>query len=188
MSFSVFKANMFSYMSNQGGIGSYEEFAEKITNEYDLCIKRGKQTTNNIPISAPKKSAMESAVILACRKNFSFQEGLHTFVDDIGNASIKYWTGAKLVVNIPPPIPALGAILNVTTTQAYVTNPGIWSPTGPDSPTNDIMDFLDKLVGGIQKHITTIQGSYDTLSQYPGFPLVPIAPGVRPWKGWTIPG
>jgi hypothetical protein len=41
MSFQTFKANMNSYMSNQGGIGSYNNFALKLTTEYDMCIKRG---------------------------------------------------------------------------------------------------------------------------------------------------
>jgi len=188
MSFSVFKANMFSYMNNQPSISSYEDWAAKFTTEYDLCIKRGKQTTNNIPISQPKKSDMESAVINVCKKHLSYQEGPRNFVDDLGNASIKYWTGAKLVVGIPPPIPALGAIVNVTSTAAYVTNPGTWSPTGPDNPTENIMDFLDKFIGGAKQHITTVQGQYDTISNYPGFPLVPPSPGIRPWKGWTVPG
>lgn len=187
MSFSLFKANMFSYMSNQQGVGSYEAWSAKITSEYDQAIKRGKQTTNFGPISLGKKGDMESACVSVCEQYFNKQDGVHTFVDDIGKASIKYWTGAKLVT-IVPPIPAIGAVLNVASTAAYVTNPGTWSPTGPDNPTLNIMDFLNKLVSGFTLHLTTVQGNYDTMSQYPGFPVVPIAPGVRPWKGWTVPG
>jgi hypothetical protein len=187
MSFSLFKANMYSYMSNQSGVGSYEDWSAKITNEYDQAIKRGKQTTNQGPIATGKNSAMESACVRACESYFAKQDGLHTFVDEIGKASIKYWTGAKLVT-IVPPIPAIGAIVNIASTAAYVTNPGTWSPTGPDAPTLNIMQFLNKLVGGFTVHLTTVQGNYDTISNYPGFPVVPPAPGVRPWKGWLVPG
>ena len=109
------------------------------------------------------------------------------FVDEIGKASIKYWQGATLQLIIPP-IPAIGAIVNVSSTAAYVTNPGQWIPTGPDNQTTNTMDFLNKLVGGFQKHLPSIQGNYDTISNYPGFPVVPPAPGVRPWKGWLVTG
>lgn len=187
MSWSLFKANMFSYMNNQPGVGSYEDWSAKIASEYDQAIKRGKQISNMGPIAVGKNAAMESACISVCRSYISKQESLHFFVDEIGKASINYWEGATLQLIIPP-IPAIGAIVNVASTAAYVTNPGQWIPTGPDNQTTNTMDFLNKLVGGFQKHLPSIQGNYDTISNYPGFPVVPPAPGVRPWKGWLVPG
>lgn len=188
MSFSLFKASMFMYMSNQSGIGSSDEFAKKLTDEYDMCIRRGFQSINNIPLQKPNKSIMLNLAKIACKKAFAVQQGPHSFVDDLGKAVVGYWTGGQLVTGIPPIIPADGAVSNITTTSASVTNPGNWSPTGPESPTNDINDFLNKLVNGMKQHITTVSGIYITVSMYPGFPMVPPAPGIRTWTGWTVPG
>ena len=41
MSFSIFKQSMKMYMQNQDGITSSDDLAKKITQEYDMCIKRG---------------------------------------------------------------------------------------------------------------------------------------------------
>ena len=47
MSVSIFKSNLLRYMQNQSGINKFEDFAEKLTSEYDLLIKSGFQTINN---------------------------------------------------------------------------------------------------------------------------------------------
>jgi len=188
MSFSLFKTSMFVYMSNQSGVSSYNDFAKKLTDEYDMCIRRGFQTTNNIPLQKPNKQIMQTLATVACQKAFAVQEGPHSFIDDLGKAVVGYWTGGQLVTGIPPIIPADGAIANITSTAAMVTNPGNWSPTGPEFPTNNINDFLNKLVNGMKIHLTTVSGIYITVSMYPGFPTVPPAPGIRSWKGWTVPG
>ena len=47
MSVSIFKNNLLRYMQNQPGIKQFEDFAEKLTSEYDLLIKSGFQTINN---------------------------------------------------------------------------------------------------------------------------------------------
>lgn len=187
MSFSIFKASMFSYMSNQSGVISYADFANKLTKEYDMCIRRGFQTTNNIPIQKSNNAGMLTLVTLACQKAFAAQQGPYSFIDDIGKGVIMYWTGAQLITGIPPVIPADGAVSNISTTSAMVTNPGSWSPGGPESPTNDINQFLDKLISGMQSHISTVSGLYMTISLYPGFPTVPPAPGIRTWTGWDVP-
>lgn len=188
MSFSLFKSNMAAYMSNPEGIISYAQFAKKLTDEYDMCIRRGLQTTNNIPIQKTNKPGMLTMVTIACQRAFSVREGRHTFIDDIGKGCVLYWTGGALVTGIPPIIPATGAVTNISTTSASVTNPGTWSPVGPEFPTNDVNEFLDKLISAMKNHITTVSGLYITISLYPGFPIVPPAPGIRTWKGWTISG
>ena len=55
MSWKIFKNNMSLYMKNQGGIKSSDDFAEKLTNEYDMCVRRGLQTANQVPIMTPNK-------------------------------------------------------------------------------------------------------------------------------------
>ena len=64
MSFSIFKQSMMSYMQNQDGIDSFSDFAKKITSEYDMCIRRGLQTINNIPIQTPNDQLMQRFVDL----------------------------------------------------------------------------------------------------------------------------
>lgn len=187
MSFAIFKQNMLSYMQNQGSIDSYNDFATKLTTEYDMVVRTGFQTINNIPLAKDNKKLMESMVKLACATSLTKTEGKHSFIDDIGKGVIGYWTGATLVTGIPPIIPATGAIQNLTSFSAFVTNPGTFPKVGLLIPTDDSSVFLDRLIQAMQQHITTIQGMYITLSMYPGFPLIPPAPGIRTFTGFTIP-
>jgi hypothetical protein len=186
MSFAIFKKSMLGYMKNQDGIKSTNDFAKKITQEYDMCVRRGSQTVNLIPISTPNTKLMETLVNLACQISLGKQKGTHTFADDIGKAVLGYWTGATLVVGIPPIIPAPGSMMNISTTAAMVTSPGTWTPVGSLNPTDDSGLFLDKLIASMQIHVTTIMGLYMTVSMYPGSPPF-VAPGVLPWTGFTIP-
>ena len=186
MSFSIFKSSMMSYMKNQDGIDAFPDFAQKITSEYDMCIRRGLQTVNNIPIQTPNVALMQTLVTLACTTAIAKQKGKHTFADDIGKGVLGYWTGGTLVTGIPPIIPAPGSMLNITSTAAMVTTPGTWTPVGPLSPTDDSGVFLDRLISSMQVHLTTIQGMYMTMSLYPGAPPV-TAPGVLTWTGFTVP-
>ncbi len=110
----------------------------------------------------------------------------HTFGDDIGKAVIVYWTGATLVVGIPPVIPATGAVSNITTTAAVCLSPGSWTPMGPLNPIDDSMNFLNRLAGSMQSHLPTTTHMYNTVSIYPGAPP-PVAPGVLISPGYTVP-
>lgn len=186
MSFTTFKQQMNNYMTNQDGIGSFGDFAKKITQEYDLAIKRGFQTVNSIPISAGNTAGMENLVNIACTVALSKTGGLHTFGDDIGKGVVMYWTGATLITGIPPVIPATGAIQNVTTTAAVCMIPGSWTPMGPLNPIDDSNIFLGRLVASMMSHLPTTQFMYNTLSIYPGAPP-PVAPGVLISPGYTVP-
>jgi len=151
MSFQVFKTNMSLWMQSPdklatGNAESYEDFATKLTEEYDLAAKSGFQTINLVKISKGNTELMKSLIIVACLKSLSVQSGRHTFVDDIGKAVVGYWTGAQLQSGLPPLIPAIGAIRNISTIYAFCTSPGTWSPFGPTDPTDDSETFLDILI------------------------------------------
>ena len=187
MSLQIFKANMLRYMQNQEGIQSSDDFATTLTNEYDLMVKRGFQTINNIPVQTGNKQSMESLAKIACKIALTVRSGNHTFIDDLGKAIVMYWTGATLVIPAPPPItPAIGALANVASVKAFVSNPGQWSPIGPTPPIDDSNIFLDTLIGGIQSHLLTIEFFYETVSIYPTSPI-PL-PGILQSTGYTIPG
>ena len=129
---------------------------------------------------------MKSLIIVACLKSLSVQSGRHTFVDDIGKAVVGYWTGARLSTGLPPLIPAIGAIRNISTVYAFCTSPGTWSPFGPTDPTDDSETFLDILISSMQIHLTTLQFIYFTQSIYPG-PIIGPAPGILPAISYFIP-
>ena len=156
MSFSIFKASMAAYMANPSGVVTSAQFANKLTTEYDMCVRRGFQTTNNIPLQTGNVAGMLALTTIACQKAFVVQTGPHNFIDDIGKAVISYWSGASLLVGIPPLIPADGSLSNLTTTNAIVTNPGNWTSFGPELPTSNTNDFLEILASAMQIHITTI--------------------------------
>jgi hypothetical protein len=187
MSFATLKSNMLRYMQNQGGINSFDDFASKLTQEYDFCIKRGFQTINNIPIQTGNVNLMETLVKVACRLSLSKKSGQHTFIDDIGKGVVGYWTGAQLITGPPPVIPATGAISNISSNSNPVLSPGQWTPIGPTPPVNDSNIFLDLLISGMRIHITTPTGIYLTTSIYPSAPSPIVAPGVVNWTGYSVP-
>ena len=98
MSVSIFKSNLLRYMQNQSGINKFEDFAEKLTFEYDSLIKSGFQTINNNKIISGNTELMKSSVIFACRKSLQKKSGTHDFVNDLGDATRQYWIGAELIV------------------------------------------------------------------------------------------
>jgi len=187
MSLQIFKSNMLRFMQNQEGIESSDDFADKFVSEYDLMVKRGFQTINNVPIQMGNTETMKTFCRIATQTALSVREGNHTFIDDLGNAIVFYWSGATLITGIPPVIPAVGSYQNITTTNASVINPGTWTPIGPTSPINDSNIFLDTLLAGIQSHLPSIQFLYNTISLYPSVPPTPPAPGVLTSNGYTIP-
>ena len=173
-------------MGNQGGIDTYQDFAKKLTMEYDMCMRRGYQSINNVIIQKGNTELMETMIILACNIALQKQEGLHGVINDIGKAVVGYWTGATLN-NFPPPvIPAVGSFQNLLTVSAMVTNPGKFPDMGKQVPTTDSGVFLDMLILAMTIHLTTVTGMYMTTSLYPGVPVT-IAPGILLWTGYNVP-
>lgn len=169
-------------------IKSYEDFAKKLTAEYNLCMLRGFQQPSlfgKVMIGKGNTELMETLIKVACIKALNKKEGQHNFIDDIGNAVVKgYWVGAEMT-KIPPIQPATGAWLNIVTTFAPVTFTGTWPTIGNTPPLNDSSTFLDILIAGMRVHLTTISGSYFTISLFPGIPGF-ISAGVLPYFTYTI--
>ena len=187
MSFDIFKQNMKLYMSNQGGIDTSDDFAKKLVQEYHMTVMRGGQTVNNVIIQKGNTDLMETLVKLAHLKLNQEQSGNHSIITEIGKGVKGYWTGATLNQVPVPIIPATGAIQNISTTSAMVSNPGTFPDMGPQLPTTNPDQLLDLLVLAMKIHLMSVSGTYMTVSLYPGFPQVPPAPGIVQWTGYTIP-
>jgi len=187
MSFSIFKTNMLSYMENQGGIKSHVDFAKKLTMEYDMAIRRGYQIVNTVSVAKPNTELMIAMVSLAGTLALQKQDGLHHIINDIGKGVVGYWTGATLN-NFPVPIiPAIGAYQNIITINAIVSKPGQFPDMGQQNPIDNSGLFLDLLIMAMEIHLATIEGMYFTISLYPGFPVLPPAPGIVMWTGYSVP-
>jgi hypothetical protein len=190
MSFQVFKTNMSLWMQTPdklatGNAESYQDFADKLTAEYDIAVKSGYQTINLVRVSKGNTELMKSLITIACLTALNKQEGKHNFIDEIGKAVLGYWTGCQLTSGIPPLLPAFGAIRNISTIYAFCSSPGTWTPTGLNEPTDDSDIFLDNLISAMLIHLTSLNFIYFTLSIYPG-PVTPPAPGFLFSQGYTI--
>jgi len=190
MSWNNFKSIMNAYMSNPNGVKSKEDFAKQFTQAYDFAMITGSIVTRGfggapLPIQKGNKELMEKMVILACTVALTKQDR-HTFIKDLGKAVLGYWSGATLQL-IPPSIPALGSFQNISSTTAIISNPGTWPETPPEFPTDDSANFLDMFIAYGTTHLTTIQAMVSTISLYPGFPLLPPAPGFITLTGYQLP-
>jgi len=180
MSWSLFKSNLLTQMQSNSFGNNLAGFAKAFTLAYDTAIKSGKETINPIPIAIGNTAGMEAQLVELLRQiqiSKSF-----TLLDVIGPAIITYWTGATMQ-SIPPIIPAPGAIKNIALTQGIVLNPGVWTPI-PVSPNNNPSIFLDAFINSAKIHLTTVNGLYVVLAQYP--PPTPPAPGVLNWTGYIV--
>jgi len=192
MSWETFKKIMKPYMDNPNGVKSKEDFAKQFTLAYDTAVKLGSVTTRGfggapLPVAKGNTEVMEKLMIAACSIAFTKSEtGKHTWMSDIGNAVLGYWSGATLV-QIPPQILPLGSFQNISVTSGLVSNPGKWPTTRPEQPVNEADTFLNLFTTYAQTHLTSIQFSVSTVSLYFGFPLIPPLPGFIQLTGYTLP-
>ena len=94
MSFQVFKTNMSLWMQTPdklatGNAESYQDFADKLTAEYDIAVKSGYQTINLVRVSKGNTELMKSLITIACLTALNKQEGKHNFIDEIGKSRIR---------------------------------------------------------------------------------------------------
>ena len=186
MSWNLFKNNMILFMDNPGNIESSDDFAKKLTSEYDLLIRRGLQSVNNVPIATANTQQMESLIKIAGMVALNKTDD-YDIINQLGMGITMYWTGATLGLLPVPITPAMGSFQNIVTTSANITNPGEFPDFGNQYPTDTSEQFIDLLINAMTLHLYTVEGVYNTVSMYPGFPTVPPAPGIVNWTGFTIP-
>lgn len=102
MSYDIFKQNMLSYMQNQRSIGSMEDFAAKLVQEYDALVKRGFDTVNGISVKQGNPQSMYSTLLGVLNTAFQQSSGEHAILTNMGPAFQAYWLG---VSEFTPPAP-----------------------------------------------------------------------------------
>jgi hypothetical protein len=68
----------------------------------------------------------------------------------------------------PPIIPAIGAVLNVTQTSNFITNPGVWQPTDTlvlEDPTDPPLKDVEQLLNEIPDDNNTPEGATEIVEQ-----------------------
>jgi hypothetical protein len=138
-------------MRNQRAIGSKEDFAKKLVQEYDALIHRGYDTFNTISVSKGNTEAMETTLIGILNTAFQQSSGEHAIITNLGPAFQAYWTGATMNL-FPPPIPdALPPTIHIQQVSNFVTNLGNWQPVDkttllpPKEQSQDTTNPYDKL-------------------------------------------
>lgn len=191
MSWDIFKSMMQPYMENPNGVKSKEDFAKKFTDAYDMTMKMGTVLIKGnggspLPLKSGNKEIMEKLMVAACAMALTKSDtGKHTFLKDVGNAVVAYWS-TGILQSVPPSVPATGAVQNISLTQGQVMNPGKWPETPPEFPTDDVGNFLDTFTLYANIHLLSIEFLCQTTSIYPGFPISPILPGTLQTKGYQL--
>jgi hypothetical protein len=175
MSLEIFKQNMLSYMQNPQGIGSYGDFAKKLTTEYDMAVKRGFDTVNNIPIAKGNTELMESTLNGILSTALQQSSGEHPIITNMGPAFIAYWTGATMSSVPPPIIPSPGAVSNIATVNSFITDPGIWQPSdiqsldpippAADTASGDPEPSTEELLASIPDDNNTAEGAKEIIEE-----------------------
>jgi hypothetical protein len=104
MSYDIFKQNMLSYMRNQRAIGSKEDFAAKLVQEYDALIKRGYDTVNGIKLQQGNPQLMYNTLVGVLNTAFQQSSGEHAILTNMGKAFQAYWVGVG-ELNLTPAEP-----------------------------------------------------------------------------------
>jgi hypothetical protein len=184
MSWSIFKKNINTFFENVDSVDSTERVAKKIAQEYDLCMMRGFDTLNLIPIKKGNTELMKSLLLVSLNSGVSNKSNFD-FIGSLGPAIIAYWTGA-IMSSLPIPlIPAPGSVANILVVSNNIVSPGVWNPQSPLTPTESKTLFTDLFVLAATTHLQSISGIITTTSLYP--PIGAPAPGVIFWTGYTVP-
>ena len=188
MSWKLFKVNMLLYMNNPLGVVTPVQFATKLAQEYDSCMRRGGQLIGRESVLVGNLPLMLTLITVAQAKAITkTQPAKHDFLADIGKAVEGYWTGATLQPFPIYPIPAPGSIQNIILNSGLVTNPGKWPKVPFEIPTKSCLTFIEAFVMFAKIHLFTLQGMFMTTSLYPSVPSPIPAPGVANWVGYMIP-
>lgn len=145
MSYDNFKQSMLSYMRNQRAIGSKEDFAKKLVQEYDGLVHRGYDTINKITVSTGNTGSMETTLVSILNTAFQQSAGEHPLYTNLGPAFQAYWTGATMNL-FPAPLPTTipAPAIHISQVSNSIVNTGTWNGTDiaviPPEKTKELED------------------------------------------------
>lgn len=171
-------------MDNPDSVKSINDFAKILTREYDLLVKTGFDTINNIKLISGNTKLMETTLVGILNKTKNSNTSPTPIVNDLGKAFVSYWIGAQMNSFPPPLIPSPISIQNILILNSIITNTGTWPTLPPQPPVPKTTPFINILSTAIKLHLLTVGGIYFTISLYPPFSIP--APGLVTWTGFTV--
>jgi hypothetical protein len=189
MSWSLFKSNVLRKTNpNTNPSINIDEVATVWSDEYDACVKRGRDFINLETIQSGNKEIMKTLFRVALLKGLTTPPGVNfSMVNEFGNGVRAYWTGAQMRPFPIPLIPSPGSIQNISVNSNVVINTGTWPLYPPIRPASDQKIIIDMFILAAVAHLFSVGGIIQTTSLYPSVPTPIPAPGVISWTGYIVP-
>lgn len=188
MSWSLFKANILRKTNPNTNNNTIDEVAKIWAEEYDACVKRGRDFINFESIQTGNKQIMETLFKIALLKGLTTPPGVDfSLPNEFGNGVKAYWAGAQMRPFPIPIIPAPGSIQNIAVNSNVVIRTGTWPIYPPLRPARKQEVIIDMFILAAIVHLFSIGGVIQTTSLYPSTPTPVPAPGVINWTGYLIP-
>lgn len=188
MSWTLFKSNILRKTNIAFNNNNINDVAKIWANEYDACVKRGKDFINFESVQTGNKQLMETLFRVALLKGLTTPPGQNfSLVNEFGNGVKAYWGGAQMKLFPIPLIPAPGSIQNIAVNSNVVINTGTWPIYPPIRPARKQETMVDMFILAAIVHLFSIGGIIQTTSLYPSVPTPIPSPGVISWTGYLIP-
>ena len=189
MSWSLFKANILRKTNPVSNPSlNINEVATIWAEEYDACVKRGKDFINFESVQSGNLELMKTLFRVALLKGLITPPGVDfSLVNEFGNGVKAYWAGAQMRPFPLPLIPAPGSIQNLAVNSNVVINVGTWPLYPPLKPARKQEMMVNMFILAAVIHLFSIGGIIQTTSLYPSAPSPIPAPGVISWTGYLIP-
>jgi hypothetical protein len=195
MSLQLFKDNLTGFLnlaSENRGIEDAEELAAFISLQYDLLIKSGFQTVNQVPIVRGNSLLLTATIYAVLNITKESTKLPSDIVGDIAKCLPNYWIGASLPSLATPPIiqptpivPAPPLATNIQTISSFVSNTGVVPESPPLPPSDSPKSLVENLSAVILTHLATLE--FDYIIQ--GItPLGIVGIGTLKGIGFTVPG
>jgi len=189
MSWSLFKANILRKTNpNNNPSLNINEVATIWAEEYDACIKRGKDFINLESVQTGNVEIMKTLFRVALLKGLATPPGVDfSLVNEFGNGVKAYWMGAQMNSFPIPLIPSPGSIQNISVTSNIAIKPGTWPIYPPLKPARKQETMVSMFILAAVVHLFSVGGIIQTTSLYPSAPTPVPGPGIINWTGYLIP-
>ena len=189
MSWALFKRNVLRKTNpNRNPSLNINEVATIWAEEYDACVKRGRDFINLEAVQTGNLELMKTLFKVALLKGLATPPGVNfSLPNEFGNGVKAYWAGAQMRPFPIPLIPAPGSVQNLAVNSNVVINVGTWPLYPPLKPSAKQEIIVNMFVLAAVVHLFSIGGIIQTTSLYPSAPSPIPAPGVISWTGYLIP-